>query len=99
MSPDEVRASVEANKIHLSAGLYLNQPALWSPDRRTVDVWCAGVWLREELQRRGVPDDRRGLAGSHFSRKVRAADDVWDMLSRTLNATLDGTLPAYNGRY
>ncbi len=99
MSPDEVRSSVEADKTRLSAGLYLNQPERWSPDRRTVDVWCAGVWLDEELRRLGTPDARRTQVGSHFNRKVRAADDVWDMLSQTLNAALDGTLPAYHGRY
>ncbi len=78
------------------ASLALGQPANWSPDQRTKDLWCLGIWLGEKLAT--SPDEERRKLVWFFNRKARAAEDLFDLAATALHQHETGVPLFYGGR-
>lgn len=92
---DSVRLDVEPHRARLLESLYLNQPANYSPDQRTKDLWVLGGWIDQCCHLNpDISNDMRLRAGSFFNRKARAAEDLFVLAAVSLNLAIAGTVEA-----
>lgn len=82
---DKVRDELAGSRGTYEAKLRDGQPEGWTPDGRTLDLWCLGQWLMEVL-----PELDRRERLWYFNRKARAEFDLFALAARVVNGELSG---------
>ncbi len=91
-SVDDIVRAVARNRASYEAYIRQQNTKTWTPDQRTLDIYCLGRWLNDLLAS-GDDENRRRLLW-YFNRIVRAEQDPFEAMRQVLGC-LNSPLPTH----